>query len=142
MDLTFAIDRLKARTTGLRTIGGAADLDAAFAGVVAVPSVFVIPLSDDPTPIDDTGPYEEWVTSLFGVVMAVSNAKDARGDAAMAALVPVRQQVKAALAGWVPDEDTGEPVTPKGGRLLRFDGDGRLWWIDQFARKTFFESTP
>lgn len=142
MDLQFAIDRLKARTTGMRAIGSAADLDAAFSGVVAVPSLFVIPLSDDSTPVDDNGPYEEWLTSLFGVVMAVSNAKDTRGDAALATLVPVRQQVKAALAGWVPDEATGEPVTPKSGRLLRFDGDGRLWWIDQFAVKTFFESTP
>lgn len=142
MNLQFAIDRLKSRTAGMRSIGGAADLDAAFAGAVAVPSLFVIPLSEESTPLDDNGPYEEWVTHLFGVVMAVSNAKDARGDAALASLVPVREQVKSALAGWVPDDDTGEPVTPKSGRLLRFDGDGRLWWIDQFAVKTFFESTP
>lgn len=143
MDLDFVVARLKAKTTGLRAIGGAADLDAVLAaGVVAVPAAYAIPLSDGSTEQAHTGAYDETDVWEFGVVQVVSNLRDPRGEAALATLAPVRQQVRAALAGWVPDEDAGEPVGKTTGRLLRFDGDGRLWWIDQFRFKTFYRSNP
>lgn len=142
MDLEFVVDRLKAQTQGMKAIGGAADLDTALAGAVAVPSCFVIPLADDTAELPHTGAHDEADTLEFGVVLAVSNLRDARGAAALAALAPMRLQVRHALSGWVPDAATGEPLVKGRGQLLRFDGDGRLWWIDRFSWKSFFRSIP
>lgn len=142
MDLDFVIGRLKAATSGFKAIGGAADMDAALAGAVTVPSAFVIPLADQSSEQAHTGTYDETDLNEFGVVLAVSNLRDTRGAAALATLAPTRAQVRGALAGWVPDEDTGEPVTKVRGQLLRFDGDGRLWWIDRFSWKSFYRSNP
>ena len=142
MQLDFIIARLKAHTTGLRAIGGAADLGAAMAGAVVAPSAYVIALSDESAEQAHTGSYDESDLWEFGVVLVVSNLRDARGEAALAALAPLRQQVRQALAGWVPDAATGEPVGKTRGRLLRLDGDGRLWWMDQFRYLTFYRSPP
>lgn len=142
MELEPVIDRLKAQTAGLKAIGGAADLDAALAGSVLLPSAFVIPLTDRSEALEHTGAYDEWDRCEFGVLLAVSNLRDPRGEAALAALEPVRRAVRSALAGWAPDEETGECIGRTSGRLLRLDGDGRLWWIDQFAVRTFYRSNP
>lgn len=137
MDLTLVVTRLKAELTGLKSVGASADLDSAIVGVVAVPAAFVLPLADGVQPIDMTGRTGGLVTNAFGVVHVVSNRRDAQGAAAMADLVVLRNNLKSALLGWVPDPDTGEPVHRTGGRLLRLDGDGRLWWIDEFQLNTY-----
>ncbi|MBS0507598.1 MAG: hypothetical protein JSR53_09490 [Proteobacteria bacterium] len=142
MDLEPIIARLKGAATGLKAIGGAADLDAALAGVVPVPSAFVIPISDSASALESTGAYDEWDWCEFGVILAVASLQGARGEAALGALVPMRRQVRAALSGWAPDQDTGEPVQKTRGHLLRLDGDGRLWWMDQFRWKSFYRSNP
>ena len=140
MDLEFAIARLKAHTTGIRAIGGAADFDAALASNVVLPAVYVIPLGDSADWMEHTGSYDEAEQLDFGVVIGVSNLKDTTGAAAQQSLAPVRLQVRKALAGWVPDDNTGEPIRKVSGRLLRLDGDGRLWWMDRFQFKTYFRS--
>lgn len=55
-------------------------------------------------------------------------------------LVGLRLALRAALVGWVPDASNGEAVTFTAGRLLRLDGDGRLWWIDEFQLTTYYWS--
>lgn len=140
MDLEFVIARLKAKTQGLRAVGGAADLDAALASVLALPAAYAIPLGDDTHELPQTGHHEEAEQINFGVVIAVANLRDPRGEAAQAALAPVRRMIRHALSGWVPYEETGEPVSKTSGRLLRMDGDGRLWWIDNYRLTTFFRS--
>ena len=140
MDLEFVINRLKAETSGIRAIGGAADFDAALASNVVLPAVYVIPLGDFADWMEHTGSYDEAEQIDFGVVIGVSNLKDTTGAAAQQSLAPVRLQVRKALAGWVPDDNTGEPIRKVSGRLLRLDGDGRLWWMDRFQFKTYFRS--
>ena len=141
MDLTFVLDRLKSQLSGIRQFGGAADLDAAITGSVTVPAVFVMPQTEaaEKTPMA-TGVVRQTFTPNWGVVLVVSNRRDASGAAALGDLAPLRQTVRQALVGWVPDEATGEPVYGTGGRLLRMDGDGRLWWVDSFELKTYFRS--
>ena len=140
MDLEFVVTRLKAQTTGLRAIGGAADFDAALNGNVVLPALYVIPLGDSADWMGHTGSYDETENIDFGVVIGVANLKDVRGEAAQTTLAPVRRQVRQALAGWAPDDNTGEPIRKTSGRLLRMDGDGRLWWMDRFQLKTYFRS--
>lgn len=140
MELSQVIARLKAQRQVLKTVGGAADFDAALAGTIVLPSAFVIPLGDRSDWARHTGAHDEDDEIDFGVILAVSNARDSRGEAAQDSLVPVRAEVRQALSGWVPDESTGEPVHKTTGRLLRLDGDGRLWWIDNYRLRVFYRS--
>jgi len=139
MDLSLITTRLREQLTGFKAIGGAADLDAAAEGAVATPSAFVIPLADSARPNGLIGTHHQELTEAFAVILVVANLRDARGDAALQTLAPLRLQVRQALAGWVPVAAEGEPVQIAGGRLLRM-ADARLWWSDEFAVKTYFWS--
>lgn len=127
------VTRLKAQLPGVKSIGASAELDAAIAGTPVTPSLFVIPLAESVTgELDTTGGVDQEVLQVFGVAFVVSNQRDVRGAAALNDLAPLRQATQAALLGWVPDAATGEPLLFRGGRLLRLDGNGRIWWIDEF----------
>jgi len=141
MDLQFVIDRLKAQLSGIRQLGGAADLDTALNGSVSVPAVFVMPQAEKAAVTDMvTGLVRQTFAQNWGVILVVSNRRDATGAAALTDLASQRQAVRLALVGWVPDASTGEPVYATGGQLLRLDGEGRLWWVDSFELKTYFRS--
>lgn len=139
MDLTLITTRLRSTLTGFKAIGGAADLDAAIEGAVATPSAFVIPLAESAKPGGLLGVHDQCIAVAFGVVLVVANLRDARGDAAMQDLTPLRMQVRQALAGWTPVPADGEPVQMAGGRLLRL-AESRLWWSDEFTVETYFRS--
>lgn len=140
MDLSAIEDRLKAQLTGLKHVGTSADLDAAIDGKGQTPSAYVLPLTDAATDMDTTGGTNQRIVERFGVVQVVSNRRDAKGAAALSELKTLRLALRTALVGWVPDAQTGEPVHFRAGRLLRLDGDGRLWWIDEFELITYFWS--
>lgn len=140
MDLSLIVARLKAELTALRSVGASADLDAAIDGVLAMPAAFVLPLSELGQDIPMTGSTSERTTLAFGVLHVIKNARDAQGGAALDDLAAHRQALRQALVGWVPNDATGEPVTFTSGRLLRLDGDGRLWWIDEFQLTTYYWS--
>lgn len=132
MQLDSIIDRLKAQVSSLRFVGGAADLPTATEEVKQTPAAFVIPLTETATANrDGTGSVTQQITARFGVLLAVQNLRDARGEAALTTLVPVRSAVREALVGWVPVgfEDPAEIVS---GRILSLN-DRVLWWQDDFA---------
>lgn len=133
MDLSLIVARLKTELTALRSVGASADLDAAIEGAVAMPAAFVLPLAESSRDIGMTGATGQRIAQAFGVLHVLSNRRDAQGGAALDDLKVHRLALRQALVGWVPDEATGEPVTYTAGRLLRLDGDGRLWWIDEFV---------
>lgn len=140
MDLSLIVARLKSQLSALRTVGASADLDAAIDGVVAMPAAFVLPLAES---VRDTGLVSstgQRIAQAFGVLHCVSNRRDAQGGAALDDLKTHRLALRQTLVGWVPDDATGEPVLFTGGRLLRLDGDGRLWWIDEFELITYYWS--
>jgi hypothetical protein len=140
MDLSLIKERLKTTLVGLRGIGVAADLEAAMGGTVALPGAFVLPLAELGTDLGLVSSTYELTKQTFGVVHGVSNRRDPAGDAAMVDLTVLRTNLRNALVGWVPDVGNGEAVTFASGRLLRMDGDGRLWWIDEFDLKTYYWS--
>ena len=141
MDLTLILARLKAQLSGLKSVGTSADLDTAIEGAVALPAAFLLPLAERATASDLTGSTSQRITQAFAVLHVVSNRRDALGSAALSDLVPLRARLRAALVGWVPDAETGEPVHYSAGRLLQLDHDGRLWWLDEFELVTYFWST-
>lgn len=136
MDLDPIIARLAGQLTGFKVVGGAADLDAILRGPVPTPSAYVIPMTEAAPPNELIGAFEQAVTVNFGVLLAFANRRDASGAAAVSGLKALRDQIAAALLGWVPDAANGEPVNFTGGRLLRFD-EGLLWWADEFRVKTY-----
>lgn len=133
MDVQPVIEHLRRSLKGLRSVGGAAEFDAAVDGAVAPPCAFVLPLQETATPNGMLGVHEQRLTLAFGVVHVVMNRRDARGEAAMSELAPHRKALKAALLGWCPDPAQGLPVNFVSGRLLRLDNDHRLWWTDEFV---------
>jgi hypothetical protein len=140
MDLQPVIDRLKASLTGFKSIGGVVDLDAAINGVVAVPAAFVMPLSEEATANDLLGQTSQRIVSQLGVVLVCSNRRDSTGAAALNDLHSLQMQVRNLLVGWIPDAATAEPVHLAGSSLMKFDGDGRLWWVERFSIATYFWS--
>lgn len=140
MDLKPVINRLRARLTGVRSIGGAADLDSALRGVVVAPAVFVVPLARRGREIPRTGPTRQHISSLFGVIQVVESFRDNVGEAALMDLDGLGKQIFDALVGWVLDEATGEPVVFVQGELLQAEGDGRVWWSDEFQLTSYYRS--
>ena len=141
MDVTPFLERLRARTTGMREIEAAAGLEAAMASNLAAPAAYVIPMSERGTELEHTGSVDQWLSQVFAVLQVVQTQAPA-GSSGVVDLVQSRQQVKAALVGFVPDEETGEPVTFLGGELVEFGGDGRMWWADEFHVKSYYRSNP
>ena len=142
MWLQDVIARLKAQVTGMREIDGASSLDAAMRGAVASPSLYLIPLTETGRELPHTGQLDQLITVLFGVLLVLDTARSAQGMDVLIELHTKRAQVRQALVGWVPDADTGEPVTFAGGELVQFAGDGRLWWSDEFVLTTYYRSNP
>lgn len=141
MDLNAVVARLKAQLTGVKSIGASADLHAAIEGTVPLPSAFVVPLAEQGSDMDMLSQTNQRIAQVFGVIQVVSNRRDAKGAASLDDLKTLRLNLRAALVGWVPDAANGEPVHFRSGRLLRLDGDGRLWWIDEFEVVTFYWGT-
>ena len=141
MDVTPFLERLRARTTGMREIEAAAGLEAAMASNLVAPAAYVIPMSERGTELEHTGAVDQWLSQVFAVLQVVQTQAPA-GTSGVVDLVQSRKQVKAALVGFVPDEDTGEPVTFLGGELVDFGGDGRMWWADEFHVKSYYRSNP
>ena len=79
------------------------------------------------------------VTQRFGVLLVVSNRRDASGAAALVDLNALRLAVRTALIGWVPNPTEGEPVMYSGGALMRLDADSRLWWTEEYELKTYWK---
>lgn len=136
------LNRLKAQVTGMREIDGATSLDAAMRGLVAAPALYLIPLADRGRELPHTGTVDQLISVLFGVLIVLDTARSAQGLDVILELEAVRAQVRGALVGWVPDADTGEPVTYAGGELVQFQGDGHLWWSDEFSLTTYYRSNP
>ncbi|HMS05351.1 MAG TPA: hypothetical protein PKD73_06110 [Burkholderiaceae bacterium] len=140
MDIAFVIDRVRTQVIALRQVGGAADMDAALEAAPAVPCAFVIPLGERGQLIGSTQITRQSLHRAIGVVIGIANRRDAKGQASMQDLAPLRQALKVALIGFVPNAANGEPMSFTEGHLLRLDGDGYLWWLDAFTYQDFYRS--
>lgn len=115
-----------------RKVACAANFAAARDDLKAPPAAYAIPLSDSPGPNAlDSGGIEQAVKERFGVLLAVSNLRDATGSAAQVELERLRRLVIDELLGFVPG--TGyDPVELGPGRLLMMD-TSVLWWQIDFT---------
>lgn len=146
MDLVAdVIPRVRAFMPTLRAVGGAADLDAAMrpGARITPPMAYVMPLGERAGAAQGrTAVLRQPVSCTFGVVLVIQALRDNEGREALQALSTLRAQLSLGLVGWVPDADTGEQVTYLGGELVQFEGDGRLWWSDEFQHTTHVRRVP
>ena len=124
-------DQLIAVVKDLRKVAGAANFAAAREDLKNPPAAYVIPLAGNAKPSGLMGlSVEQYVAEQFGVVLAVDNKRDVRGDAVNAALEPLRNAVIQALLGFQPATDY-DPVQLGGENLLDLDVT-TLWWQIRF----------
>lgn len=138
MDLQAILQRLRTELAdlALREIEPAAGLDAAMRANRAVPAAYLIPLSERGQATGQTGEVDQIEHRLFAVVQAV-DVGNAHG---VVDLKTLRQRVKRALVGFVPDPSMGDPVLFVGGELVEFEGNGRLLWSDEFGYSGYFSN--
>jgi hypothetical protein len=126
--------RLDTSVSALKKIAGAADFASAGMDIKskgALPAAYVLPLAERADANGLANAVSQRVEVRFGVILAISNLRDALGKNAQGDLAGLRTSVFAALLGWQPDADH-DPVTFGGGRLLQLQ-DGLLWWQDEFV---------
>jgi len=129
-------NQLIAQVTDFRKVAGAANFAAAQEDLKATPSAYVIPLSDVAQRNTLVGlSVSQRVIERFGVILAVDNKRDVRGDAVNAVLEPIRAATLVALLGMVPATDY-DPVLYAGGRLLLLDVSV-MWWQLEFTTGYF-----
>lgn len=125
-------DLLIAQVTSFRKVSGAANFAAAREDLKAWPTAYVMPLADAARPNSLAGlSVHQHVIERFGVILAVSNLRDVRGDAVNAELEVIRQPTIQALLGFQPSADY-DPVQYAGGKLLMLDVSV-LWWQLEFT---------
>jgi hypothetical protein len=142
MDLELVITRLQSLKDDktLAVINGAADLASAKIDASnAYPSAWVIPLAESGGPnMSATQFVMQRVGMRFGVLFAIRNRRDARSQANLNDLNPIRKAVMANLIGWLPP-GADDLVSFSGGKLLRIQ-DGILWWQDEFLTAFYLRS--
>lgn len=135
LDLDQVAARVRSQVSAFKVVGTSADLDAALASPIA-PAAYVIPLAERAGAPILVGTYEQEVEQAFGVVLVVANLRDNTGGASVTDLRTLRQQLRAALMGWVADPAEGFQARYTGGCLLRW-ADQRLWWTDEWSVATW-----
>ncbi len=128
MLLDQVIERLKQADPGI-DVKGAADLAGAQSDRVR-DATFVFRSDEQASPNALINGARQLVTVGIGVVFALSNRRDSRGQAAANKIDRVRELTREALLGWEPD-DADAMITYRRGRLLDFQ-DGVIWWQDDY----------
>lgn len=137
-----ALTRLRDQVTGMRQVEGVSSLAAAMKGVSAVPAIYLVPLAEKGQELAHTGAVDQYIGVMFGVIYAMPAARTSMGLDAVLALEEKRRLVRQALVGWIPDSETGEPITFAGGELIDLPATGHLWWADDFQLTTYYRSNP
>lgn len=131
-DHNLVIARLKDQVPELQEVGGAADL-AAMQKLrdFRTPSAFVLLAMETPIPRQSGAPgaaTRQMVPVNFGVVVAVRNYRDNKGQAAADDLRPVLGRVRDALIGWVPPDLAGaRDCQLVQGKVIDYDTDTLVW---------------
>lgn len=117
----------------LRQVAGAAEFQAAARQAPPrerQPAAYVIPVAETGGPNRLANAVRQQVAARIGVVLALGNLADPRGQGATRALEDVRGAVRAALVGWAPT-DADDPLTFTRGAAVAFR-DNVLWWLDEY----------
>ena len=137
MQVTDVIARLKTGCPLLKgRVYGAAELAIAVPTTMQPPCAFVIPLSESSESNKLLGGFSQLVTAKFGVVVAVRNFSDTRGEGGHKFLETVRTEIFDTLNGWQHQNDSS-PVEHVNGDLAGYD-NLLLRWNDVFQTQFYY----
>jgi hypothetical protein len=133
VNLAPIVQRLRTVATTFKSVGGAAEYDAALDAQIVTPSAYVVELSSNPR---QQGSYTltvvtQTVEVTVAVIIAIKHRSDIKGDGDQSPLEAARTAARMALLGWQAAPDN-EPLTYVGGQLLDFE-PGMLWWQDVYV---------
>lgn len=117
----------------LKLVAGAAEFQAAARHAPPrgrQPAAYVIPIAETGGPNSLVNAVRQQVVARVGVVLALGNLEDPRGQGATKALEGVRAGVRGALLGFAPTTDD-DPLTFVRGAAVAFR-DNVLWWLDEY----------
>jgi len=123
------IDRLSGADLGL-AVKGSADLAKAQADQLR-DSVFVMALDESAANNSLITGVRQQVTLGIGVIIALGNRRDRRGQGAQDEINSLREDVRRMLLGWQPDS-ADDVMTYRGGQLLNIQ-DAVVWWQDEYS---------
>jgi hypothetical protein len=123
---------LQSACPALRQVQGAAEFRAVKAAPPAhlMPAAWVVPIAEDARPSEAANALRQVQTTVFGVLLAVGDRADRRGEAAGDDLDAVKAALHAALIGWTPPGASG-PVEYVGGDVLEVE-TAALWWLAKY----------
>lgn len=140
-DVLALCAQVTARLAVLSAVTIATPGDGDVVRAVGTPALLVAPAAERPARGavgDDDGPGAS-VTSEVHVYCVATSRNTRGGGDALSRLRPVRNAVRARLAGWVP-EGSHEPMRYAGGRLVDPRGwlsEGRSVWQDAYVISGF-----
>ncbi len=135
MKLSDIITHIKASVPSLhqRVEGATSFADLGENGVVRGEQAWVVPLSESTSPNTlNANAVRQKVMDQIGIVVAVRNVRDPRGEAAHdGGLNTIRGELMAAMIGWVPA--AGYNVFEYAGGKLLFMKHGAVYWVFRFS---------
>ena len=149
MQLELIIAQLRALCPSFagRVAGAAEFKPIQEAAALPVPCAFVIPLDDRPDKPAAVNAVAQEMVDSFGVVIAVDNRADEKGQGATSSIHALRAEIWRALLGWVPGPvNTVNPTTfyngifYEGASLLSIDR-ARLWYQFEFGAQMWIGSS-
>jgi hypothetical protein len=117
---------------------GAAELATATPTTMQPPCAFVIPMGDKSESNTLMNGFSQRVTMQFGVVIAVRNFSDTRGEGGHKQLESVRVQLDAALRNWTAP-NASAPTEHTGGQLAGYD-NMVLRWNDVYQTQFYYRT--
>lgn len=122
MQLSLIITQLRTYCPSFNSrVGGAADWNVIpDVTALSLPCAYVVPLDDNPGPMQSKNGYRQQLRDGFAVIIRVSNTADERGQAATDAVRTLRAEVWAALLAWQPSASYGA-IEYEGGNLLQMN---------------------
>lgn len=143
-DVLPVADRLRAKVTGLRLIGLAAD----YATVKNLrdfnpPSAYVVLAQERFEPRETGQAIRGQQRALMqrsrvtlGVIVAARNYREQAGAQLSGTLRELLQEVRAAVGGWTPDVPGARPLQLQRGDLLQYD-EATALWCDVWTTQSF-----
>jgi hypothetical protein len=139
MKPSVIVARLKAECPAFAgRVGNAADFEAAVENDnLTVPYAFVHLVRDTATETGLLGVVSQELVEVFGVTVAVDNTVGIAGGVGSEQLDDIREELRAAMLGWVPDPyyRAFEYVSGEATGMTR----ARLWHRFEFQTETLFE---
>lgn len=117
----------------LKLVQGAAELRKTATAPAAhnMPAAWVVPLAETAGPNKAINAHRQGLAVRFGVVLAVGDRADPRGEAASDALDEVKDAVHRVLVGWSPP-GADAAIDYVGGEVMEVE-TAALWWLAKYS---------